>query len=219
MPQPIDLSGQRFGRLVALEPIAAVGREKRRWRVRCDCGGESFVTTDKLRRGHTQSCGCIKFETTRTNGEKNRKHGRSHGVRSDPTYRSWTSMRERCSGAYKDKARYFERGIKVCERWASFDAFLLDMGERPAGTTLDRKNNDGHYEPGNCRWATGKEQQRNRGNTTFLIGGEVRRPAAEIAEEIGVSKAAMQYFVTVSRKLRERYGLPFHPEDRKSVDS
>lgn len=217
MAQPIDIAGQRFGRLIAIEPVLGSRAEKRRWVVRCDCGGESVVATGKLRRGDTRSCGCIKFETTRVNGEKNRRHGRSH-VRADPTYRSWTSMRERCSGTYKDKARYAERGITVCARWSSFEAFLADMGERPDGTTLDRENNDGNYEPGNCRWADAKTQQRNRANTTFLIQGDKRRPAAEVAEELGVSKAAMQYFVSVSRKMSERYGFPLDPEDRKSVD-
>ncbi len=89
--------------------------------------------------------------------------------RGTPTYSSWVSMKERCSNP---KATRFEhyggRGIRVADRWQSFDNFLADMGERPPGTTLDRIDNNGNYEPGNCRWATLKEQQRNR-NVSILI--------------------------------------------------
>lgn len=213
MAQHLDISGQRFGRLVAIHPIPGDRSQKRRWFVRCDCGGESSVTTDKLRRGHTQSCGCIKFETTRTNGTKNRRHGLGHG-KSNPTYKSWLSMRERCRSTYPDKARYWARGITICDRWDSFELFLADMGERPAGATLDRIDNDGNYEPGNCRWASAKIQQRNRSNTTFLVAKGVRKPATEVAEELGVKKSAIQYFVSVSRKMAKHYGFHLYPEDR-----
>ena len=218
MAQQIDLRGQRFGRLVAVEPVAGTRSEKRRWLVKCDCGGESVVVTDKLRSGRTQSCGCIKFETTRTNGTKNRVHGRGHG-KSDPTYRTWLSMRERCRSRYPDKANYWARGISVCERWNSFEAFLEDMGERPLGATLDRVDVNGNYEPGNCRWATAKEQQRNRRNTNYLLHAGGKRPAMDVADELGVSKAAMQYFVTVSRRMVSHYGTVLNPEGCLSMDS
>lgn len=78
------------------------------------------------------------------------------------TYQSWTHMKSRCKPSSHARHIYFERGIKVCERWRSFDNFLADMGERPTGKSLDRIDNDRGYEPGNCRWATPKEQTDNR---------------------------------------------------------
>ena len=91
------------------------------------------------------------------------RHGHAIGGKPSPTYRSWTAMIARCT--YPSQPQYESyggRGISVCERWRSFDNFLADMGERPAGTTLDRIDNDGTYEPGNCRWATPTEQQTNK---------------------------------------------------------
>lgn len=97
-----------------------------------------------------------------------------HGMDGTPTYRSWVDMRRRCNNpTRKDYPRYGGRGIKVCPQWSDFTQFLDDMGERPAGLTLDRIDNDGHYEPSNCQWATRKHQGRNtRSNKTVTIDGK-----------------------------------------------
>lgn len=97
--------------------------------------------------------------------------------RKSPTYISWSRMRARCNRVNHPKRhRYGGRGIKVCERWSSFANFLADMGDRPPGTTIDRVDNDGNYEPANCRWATQLEQQRNRSTTklNLTIADEIR---------------------------------------------
>ena len=156
----IDVTGQRFGRLVV------VGRSSRQssagalWVCTCDCGGEAVTTSLKLRVGHTKSCGCL-------NAEARRAASVTHGA-SKPgnrTYRSWKEMRQRCNNHNSDKWKWYGgRGIKICQRWNDFALFLADMGERPEGTSIDRINPDGDYEPSNCRWATPLQQaETNRG--------------------------------------------------------
>jgi hypothetical protein len=100
------------------------------------------------------------YETKTKHGHHRRQNGRHHP---SPTYISWFGMLTRCRNSkQRCYANYGGRGISVCERWLTFETFLADMGERPLGLTLDRINNDGNYEPGNCRWATAKEQRANQ---------------------------------------------------------
>lgn len=153
MPNPVDIAGHRFNRLTAKEAVY-VGAE-RRWRCKCDCGGEAVVRAAALRNGNTGSCGCWKREVLPLATTK-------HGLTKHPLYSAWKGMRNRCNNPrhprYKD---YGGRGVRVCKRWDKFENFLADMGERPPRMTLDRKNNDGNYSKRNCRWATPKEQRKN----------------------------------------------------------
>ena len=200
---PLDLTGKKFSKLVALE--VSKGEKKRSWLCICDCGRKTIVPTNRLTSGWTTSCGCWKASRGAENGRKNAIHNRSN--KGDRTYSTWSSMKDRVKEDYPAKDRYFDRGIKICERWMSFANFLEDMGERPEGMTLDRIDVNGNYEPSNCRWATAKEQQRNKTNTNYLIVDGLKVSAAKIAEDLGIKPSAMKYFVSVGKKLEKHYGF------------
>ncbi len=155
-----DLSGRKFNRLIAVSRAPNKGKVTR-WLCNCDCGNGTIVASDKLKSGHTKSCGCFWVD-------KCVVHGHTYGRNGKPTrtFVAWSNMRSR---AKSDIKTY--RKVSVCKRWIdSFENFLADMGECPPGMTLDRyPDNAGNYKRENCRWATPKQQTVNRRVTIFVV--------------------------------------------------
>lgn len=183
--------GDRYGRLVVTGKSRSENHRKL-WPCLCDCGNTHEATTKSLRGGHTKSCGCIV-----------KKHGRSHS----PEYQSWRGAKKRTNSPNNaNYRRYGGRGIKMCDRWFySFENFFADMGERPSPNhTLDRIDCDGHYEPGNCRWATAYTQNQNRReyNTRLTHKGKTQT-LAEWSRELGINQT------TITQRLY-KYGWSVH---------
>lgn len=194
------LPGSRFGRLVTTGETQPTPRKSARWVCRCDCGSVTAIASHELRVGKSTSCGCGPW-----------KHGGARMTGRFPEYSVWRGMVTRCHYERDAKYGYYGgRGIRVCERWRTdFGAFYFDVGQRPSPAySLDRLDSNGHYEPGNVRWATKGEQSRNmRSNVRLEWRGE-RRTASEWADQIGIGRSTLhgrlQRGWSVERALTEK---------------
>jgi hypothetical protein len=169
----LNLTGQRYGRLVVIQEAGRTTSRGVRWLCQCDCKKFKVVTSGNLRSGNTRSCGC---------GEQESRFQLTHGQSRSSMYRMWVGMLQRCYNPNSKVYRHYgARGITVDERWHTFEplvAYILaTIGERPPGRSIDRINNDGNYEPGNIRWATRSEQMKNRRKAKWrLRQSRVRAP-------------------------------------------
>ena len=206
MAIPIDITGVRFGRLVALRRIGSMNG-KSLWEFRCDCGKLHQAKAGDVRHSGTQSCGCLK--------------NCRHGLSTSPEYQTWFGMLMRC---YNPKRRYFRyyggRGITVCDRWRnSFDDFLSDMGPRPSlEYSIDRINNNGNYEPGNCRWILKSEQSKKRRNNVLITKDGTTHSMAEWCRILRISKGCVWHRIKSGMTPLDAISKPSRSNGSKCID-
>lgn len=204
-----DLTGQVFGRLTVIRRGDNKGPNPA-WICACQCGKETgLVLGSNLKKGMTRSCGCLRVEFCKEKSlgkdkaipKKNVGPKRQPGHLKTKTrvYRIWSGMLQRCSNEKDISYRYYGgRGITVCERWKKFDNFFMDMGDPPEDCSLDRIDGEKGYSPENCRWATSKEQQRNRRYNIYVEFRGKYATLAEHCEEVGISYRVAHMRITRS---------------------
>lgn len=196
MRPAFDHTGRRYGRLVVERRVADKARPGRPyWLCRCDCGNVAEVSAGNLRRGITGSCGCKLLDGSIR---------RTHGDKDSPLYVIWMAMRQRCQNPRnKSYLRYGGRGIRVCDEWQDYATFKADMGPRPSPHhSIDRIDNNGNYEPANCRWADLTTQARNKSNNSGVRRDGVWKTWSEWAETAAVGPELLRSRVVV-------WGWPF----------
>lgn len=209
----IDLEGSRFG-YFTVKSFSGIHKSATYWNVVCDCGEDRVVCSGALINGKSKSCGCLRAELSRT---RTRIHGES-GVNKTPELRSWEMMRVRCNNPNNHKfPMYGGRGIKVCERWDSYENFLEDMGRRPSlNHSIDRINNNEGYFPENCRWATPKEQARNRSSNSLIEYDGRTQCIAAWCEEFGIGRCTLRARIKRGWSIERALNQPIDKNRRNS---
>lgn len=182
-----DLTNLTFGLLRVLDFAGRDAHGRARWHCQCECGGEAVSEAYNLKSGNTTSCGCVHRERVLA-------ASRTHGQKGSPLYQRWKGMKQRTSDPNdKQFADYGGRGIKVCERWMSFERFAADMGPTfREGLSLERIDVDGDYSPGNCTWITIAEQQRNKRTTIRVTFRGQTKPLVEWCELLGLNPKSVR---------------------------
>lgn len=204
--------GDIFGRLTTIGgPIWRFKGDIPRWVCKCECGTIKDIPRSQLLSGHINSCGCLKLDVAAALLRRRAfKHGDTAGGVTTCEFRSWASMMTRCMNPnYCKWDRYGGRGITVCERWRKYENFLADMGRRPAKYySLDRIDNDGNYEPSNCRWATPYQQVSNKSSNVNLELDGVSMNVAQWSRKTGISVQNIRYRLRAGWPVREILTIP-----------
>lgn len=190
-----DITGEKYGQLSVLKISDKRSGGSVVWECICSCGNTTLVSSGNLNSGHTTSCGCHKKKaSSKCCTDLFTKHGHAKKNEKSATYYSWICMLNRCNNP---KNKYYKnyggRGVVVCKEWYDFTSFLADMGERPDGTTIDRIDVNGNYEPSNCRWATNREQHNNkRSNHKVNYKGEILT-ISQLASKYGINRSKLYH--------------------------
>jgi hypothetical protein len=205
----LNLVGQQFGRLTVIKDA---GRKRKQilWECLCVCGNTKLVVSTSLRKGHTKSCGCLQKEWQQSK--------KTHGMSGTNLYLVWQAMINRCERPKtKNYADYGGRGIKVCDRWHSFENFYADMGERPNRSSIERIDNNGNYEPSNVRWANRVDQANNKRNNRLLTYNGQTKSISQWASELGIT------FHAIERRIKNGWSiekaLTFVPKNTKKPNA
>lgn len=196
MSKLIDLTGQRFERLIVLEKAKSDNCGHTRWKCKCDCGNITVVNGCDLKRQKIKSCGCLHKQITKIVAMNNKKHGKSK----TRLYKIWSGVKSRCY--YQKNIEYMNyggRGIKVCNEWLNkengfmnFYNWAINNGYKE-NLTIDRIDNNGNYEPNNCRWITYIEQENNKRNNTLIQYKDKQYTLAQLSRKIGINSATLSW--------------------------
>ena len=203
-----ELANSRFGRLRVISRAANIG-QKTAWLCQCDCGVQKAIMSWSLTKGLSTSCGCFHREIVSALGKKAKRHGMRHTTE----YKIWSGMRDRCLNPnYHHYHNYGGRGITIDPRWDLFENFYADMGVRPVGMSLDRRDNNKGYSPENCRWATDQEQHRNMSSNRIMEAFGQQRLMCEWAEILKVKRQTLKSAIYRGENLedfarRQGFGL------------
>lgn len=187
------------------------------WNIKCDCGKEFIASPRDVRSGHTKSCGCYQKELAAARLI-------THGLTETKEYRIWCHMKGRCYNKKNKKyPRYGERGIKICDRWLnSFEDFLSDMGKCPKEYSIDRIDNNGNYEPGNCRWASAKTQSNNSTRPKFVMIFSKKVSCADAEKLICIGQSSLTQRVSDFKESHQQaanhFSLKHANKQLKSLD-
>jgi hypothetical protein len=177
-----NLIGIKSGRLTVIDgPFRIKKRGGSSWLCKCDCGKTlvNYIGSSQITRQTTKSCGCLLIDRVKASNT-------THGLTKTRTYTSWKSMWQRCTDKSHKSYEYYKTRTPV-DRWKSFEMFLLDMGERPSGMSLERIDNSKPYSPENCRWATNRDQQLNRDSTIVLFINGIEMSMREACMTLGTN--------------------------------